>query len=189
EDDTIEGKPEKMQANPQLKLSAIIHATGSKLSHSELIKDRAILFHWGLDGVERNIVKAIGLYRKAADMGNIAAASNLCEILSDNQDGQADYAEAVQWCLNAAQKGSSKAQARIGHLYTFGKGVDADLEEAEEWYRKATDTAPASRQNFLLDFHADLGRLVNDSSLPAKTRQEALEKGMKLFQEIRSEKR
>jgi hypothetical protein len=203
EDDTIQARPEKTEADPQLTLDAIIHTTGSKLSHSGLILHRAMSFHWGLDDVEQNIVRAIGLYRKSAELGNTAAANNLCEILSHQQGGQADYAEALQWCLKTADEGSSTAQAGMGHLYTFGKGVKTDLEQAEEWYRRAEATAesaftrakkhdpdtPDYRKNYLLSFHADLVKLVNDSSFPARTRQDAHERGMKLFYEMRSEER
>lgn len=203
EDDTVHAEPETIEADPQLTLNAIIHATGSKLSHSRLILDRAISYQVGWDDVEKNIARAIGLYRKSAELGNIAAANNLCEILSHQQGGQADYAEALQWCLKTADEGSSTAQAGMGHLYTFGKGVKTDLEQAEEWYRRAEATAesalrrakkrdpdtPDYRKNYLLDFHADLVKLVNDSSLPARTRQDAHDRGMKLFYEMRSEER
>src|SRR3954464_6433021 len=48
-----------------------------------------------------------------------------------------DYATAVaQWRI-AAERGDPDAQFNLGQAYKLGRGVAADLHQAEAWYRKA----------------------------------------------------
>lgn len=48
-----------------------------------------------------------------------------------------DYAGAVQRWRGPANAGDSDAQFNLGQAYKLGRGVPADLAQAEAWYRKA----------------------------------------------------
>ena len=57
-----------------------------------------------------------------------------------------DYAAAaVEW-RPLAEKGDSRAQTNIGHLYRLGQGVERDYGEALKWYRLAADRGSARAQ-------------------------------------------
>ena len=57
-----------------------------------------------------------------------------------------DYAEAMRWAREAADRGNAQAQSDIGFLYTNGFGVAQDYGEAMRWYRKAADQGNAPAQ-------------------------------------------
>lgn len=48
-----------------------------------------------------------------------------------------DYAGAMRAWRPAAEKGDADAQYNIGQIYKLGRGVPADMVEAEKWYRLA----------------------------------------------------
>ena len=48
-------------------------------------------------------------------------------------------AEAIKWYRLAAGEENWLAQRFLGACYEYGKGVAADLDEAESWYRKAVE--------------------------------------------------
>ena len=50
-----------------------------------------------------------------------------------------DYSEASKWFREAADKGNSSGQVKLGELYFNGFGVERNYDEAVRWYRKAAD--------------------------------------------------
>ncbi|MDO5297605.1 MAG: tetratricopeptide repeat protein [bacterium] len=60
-----------------------------------------------------------------------------------------DYAEAVKYYREAAEKGSPKAQYNLGNCYSKGKGVDKDPMQAVYWYRQAAEQGFAHAQHNL----------------------------------------
>lgn len=48
-----------------------------------------------------------------------------------------DYPSALQAWRPAAEKGNADAQYNVGQIYKLGRGVPADMVEAEKWYRLA----------------------------------------------------
>ena len=48
-----------------------------------------------------------------------------------------DYPKAVAEWRPLAIKGDADAQFNLGQAYRFGRGVPADMKQAEDWYRKA----------------------------------------------------
>ena len=50
-----------------------------------------------------------------------------------------NYKEALYWFQKAADQGYAQAQVRLGDLYRYGNGVDADPTKAAYWYKKAAD--------------------------------------------------
>lgn len=61
-------------------------------------------------------------------------------ILYDTGKGVSqDYAQTMQWCQKAADKGNARAMACIGYLYENGLGIPASVELALSYYKKAAD--------------------------------------------------
>ena len=61
----------------------------------------------------------------------------------------ADYKEAFNWFLKAAEKGHIKSQAAIGGMYYMGLGVTKSNSEAIKWYTKAANQGDLDSQNQL----------------------------------------
>ncbi|MEN9372856.1 MAG: hypothetical protein RIR79_408 [Pseudomonadota bacterium] len=60
-----------------------------------------------------------------------------------------DFAVAVKEFKPLAQKGNSKAQYKLGVLYTTGQGVRQDYQEAIKWFRLAVEQKDAGGENNL----------------------------------------
>jgi len=86
------------------------------------------------DGVRENPVKAVALYRKAADQGHAAAQYSLGRMYAAGSGVRQDYAEALRWFQKAAAQNYALAQNRIGVMYERGQGVAQDSVEAYKWY-------------------------------------------------------
>ncbi|WP_422058024.1 SPOR domain-containing protein [Sphingomonas sp.] len=60
-----------------------------------------------------------------------------------------DYRTAVAQWRGPAVAGDADAQFNMGQAYKFGRGVPADLAQAEEWYRKAAlQGHPQAEENY-----------------------------------------
>ena len=108
--------------------------------YGEVNLGRAYLYG---EGVERDYRAALSWAKKAADRDLPDGWFAVGSIYDDYRFEGCDYAEAMKWFRKAA--GSDDARIRscgrnsLGTLYEFGQGVERDLEEAERWYRKATE--------------------------------------------------
>ena len=70
---------------------------------------------------------------------------------ADYQAGQAayrlgDYATALQEFKPLAERGDARAQASLGFMYLFGRGVPQNHAEAAKWFRKAAEQGFAGAQ-------------------------------------------
>jgi serine/threonine protein kinase len=82
-------------------------------------------------------VKAIDLFRQAANLGEIRAMVELGETLMNDSDGAAaDYPEALRWLRKAAEAGNSAGMVDLGGMYLLGNGVEEDFETAARWFEK-----------------------------------------------------
>jgi len=63
--------------------------------------------------------------------------------------------EAANQTRAAAEQGDAKAQAKLGSMYSQGKGVPQDYAEALRWYRKAADQGNANGQDGLAFMYSD----------------------------------
>src|ERR1700741_3246161 len=59
-----------------------------------------------------------------------------------------------QYWKARAEKGSTRAQFRLGEMYAFGEDVTLDLKQAVEWYRRAAENGFAEAQLRLSRFYA-----------------------------------
>jgi TPR repeat protein len=87
------------------------------------------------DGVEKDTVKAVHLYRKAAAHEDADAQCNLGVVYENSEDEnnegvEKDAAQAVHWYRQAAVQGQALAQCRLGSMYVRGEGVEKDAVQA-----------------------------------------------------------
>ena len=115
-------------------------------------------------GTDKDVTKAVQLYRSAAEHG-YAEAQNLMGILyATGSDGVTqDDKQALDWYQKAADQGFAKAQKNLGDMYFFGHGVDKDYAQALAWYGKAADQQFADAQ-FRLGFMYEKGLGVEQSN-------------------------
>ncbi len=93
--------------------------------------------------------------RERAAAGDVEAQFNLAKMYEAGRGGlKQDYVEAERWHRRAAEQGDPFAQASLGILLRFGKGVAQDDIEAYKWlYLAAAQTSGGERESIkeLLD--------------------------------------
>jgi serine/threonine-protein kinase len=115
-------------------------------------------------GTDKDVAKAVQLYRSAAEHG-YAEAQNLMGILyaTGTNGVTQDDKQALDWFQKAADHGFAKAQKNLGDMYFFGHGIDKDYAQALTWYGKAADQQFADAQ-FRLGFMYEKGFGVEQSN-------------------------
>jgi TPR repeat protein len=96
------------------------------------------LFRKG-DGVEKDYVKAVHWYRKAANQGFAGAQNNLAVMYEQGLGVPKNKPEAAMWYIKAAEQHNANAQHSIGIMYRDGEGVPQNFEEAAKWISKAAE--------------------------------------------------
>jgi TPR repeat protein len=95
------------------------------------------------EGVTKDSVQALALYRQAAEHGHLEAAVKLGDAL--RKEGKAEStALAVEWYRRAAIQSYGPAEVALGDCYLRGEGVLADLRAAVQWFLKASDKDEAA---------------------------------------------
>ncbi|MBL4871707.1 MAG: sel1 repeat family protein [Robiginitomaculum sp.] len=134
---------------------AIFAVLGSEFVHAQIpetalntssqtsleLFEQAKSYHDGR-GVRIDIVKAIEIYQKAANLGNTDAILNLGFIYFTGQGGVQDYNKARQYYYQAAKTGDRSAQENLGLMYEHGLGVKANTKTAKLWYDKSKGLLP-----------------------------------------------
>lgn len=109
-------------------------------------------------GIAKNAAKAAGLFKLAADEGNIDAMCNLGRMYRDGRGVEKDDVKAARLYILAAERGNVCAMNTIGFMYWYGCGVSKNLFEAQKWYRRAADGGNEHAKNVLCQF----GELIGD---------------------------
>ncbi len=91
-------------------------------------------------GVEKDRVRAVLWYQKAADQGLARAQSDLAEMYEYGLGTPQNYQNAITWYRKAAEQGHFPAQAGLAEMYSSGK-VPVDLVAAYMWARLAVFSA------------------------------------------------
>jgi TPR repeat protein len=86
-----------------------------------------------------NYAKAVELFRKAAEQGNMNAQYNLGNCYENGNGVPQDYKKAAEWYTKAADQGDMDAQLYLGDCYFDGNGVPQDYKKGAEWYRKSAE--------------------------------------------------
>lgn len=94
--------------------------------------------HLSGNGVDQSTSKAIGLYDVCGNMGISRGYNAIGLIYFDGKHRGQDFAEAVKWF----QKGADECEhcnMSLAHMYTYGKGVEENHEQALRHNLKASD--------------------------------------------------
>jgi TPR repeat protein len=90
--------------------------------------------------------------RERASKGDPEAQFNLAKNYEGGRGGlKRDYVEAERWYRRAAEQGDPFAQASLGLLFRFGKGVTQDYVEAYKWFYLAASRTTGSDQESILE--------------------------------------
>lgn len=108
----------------------------------------AYCLYYGI-GTPVDYVKAIQIWKKAAEAGSGAAMFDIA-VCYDNGEGVAkDPAEAIKWYKKAIEAGDNDAYCSLGWMYFDGRGVDKDYDEAVRLFRIGADKGDAWAMNGL----------------------------------------
>ena len=91
-------------------------------------------------GTERNLTEAAAWFRKAADQDNSYALYLLGNCYANGEGVDRDQEAAGEYYRKAAERGDPWAQVRYGERLKNGVfGVEKNVDEAVQWFRKAAD--------------------------------------------------
>jgi serine/threonine protein kinase/TPR repeat protein len=138
-----------------------------------------IKYALGEDGLTRDDVKAVDLYRQAAYQGFAKAEVNLGDMYFYGRGGLSQsYLDAQSWYLKAAQQDSPLAQFRLGVMYEKGLGTNKDVLRAVQYYQSAANEGYAEAENLMGIFYATgTGGITEDDKQAVAWYQKAADQG------------
>lgn len=89
------------------------------------------------EGVKQDNKRAVALFERAAEGGDIESAFNLAKMYEFGMGVQQDDRLATTWYVRAAEMGSRSAQFSASVMYYLGQGVASDRAEAAKWWTLA----------------------------------------------------
>jgi len=98
-------------------------------------------------GVDKNVAEARALYLKLAQLGNDLGAYQSGWIFEHVEP--TDYAQAMNWYLQAAAQNYALAKNNIGYMYEHGMGVKKNYATAAHWYEQAANAGDKRGQYHL----------------------------------------
>ncbi|MDB6026112.1 MAG: Sel1 domain protein repeat-containing protein [Verrucomicrobiales bacterium] len=93
-------------------------------------------------GVASNREEAVKWFTMAANQGDPVAQRELGKYYGEKWQ----LPESNEWYLKAASQGDIRAQHMMGVRYTFGQGVERNIEEAGKWFLLAAEQGDAQSQ-------------------------------------------
>lgn len=114
------------------------NASPNGCSDAQVAYERGMALLLGKN-VEKNPTIALAWFRRASELGNAAAATQVGESIWNGIDGNQGEQEAVTWFRKGAEGGDVPAMRWLGICYQHGKGVARDFSEALRWYRTPAD--------------------------------------------------
>ncbi|KAG0301538.1 hypothetical protein BGZ97_002744 [Linnemannia gamsii] len=85
--------------------------------------------------------------------GNKEAQVAIGDMYRDAEGVPLDYQRAMDWYLQAAERGDPVAQTRIGMLYYYGRPAPKDYAKSMEWCLKAAEEGHANAQTHIGDLY------------------------------------
>lgn len=129
------------------------HTTKQAVSYSQMSAQEMYAlgeeYYLGEYGVEKDYIKAVEWYRKAAEQGYAPAQNGLGYCYQYGQGVSQNYEKAIEWYIKAADQCYNKSLCNLGYCYKYGQGVPKDYNKAAEWFAKAADQGYAPAQNAL----------------------------------------
>ena len=109
--------------------------------------------------------------RERADRGDIDAQFNLAKMYEAGRSGlKQDYVEAERWHRRAAEQGDPYAQASLGILLRFGKGVAQDDVEAYKWFYLAISQTSGGEQESIIELRDGTAARMTPKEIAEATR-------------------
>lgn len=102
-------------------------------------------FH-GLNGLEKNAVKAFELFSQASLTNDAIAQNLMCMCYLMGEGVQQDIPKAIQYCTLSAEQGCRESQGYLGTIYHEGKYVPKNQKLAFDWWLKAAEQGFAQSQ-------------------------------------------
>jgi len=129
------------------------------------LKARAKKLYYGL-GVKQNYTQALGLYEKAAAMGDPDAKYIAGGMYFKGLGTEQNFTKAFQLLHQAASSGRStpESQQVLAQSYLLGQGTHRNYKKAIEWYNEAAENDNSEAQNEL-GYMYFLGRGVEQDML------------------------
>ena len=121
--------------NEQAALSLLNQA--ASLNHVESLLYLGQLYNSGSNSVQRNISQANQYFKKAATLGDEAAAIMYGRFLVNQRDTELESGNIVTWLKEHASKENAEAMVILGNLYATGTEVKPSNNAAIRWYKKA----------------------------------------------------
>lgn len=100
-------------------------------------------------GGAAEIPRAVGLYKAAADQGDVDALNNLGELYETGRGVAINLEEAIRWYERAAEKGLGSAQFNAGRLWAIGVGTRRDPTKARAFLTQAEDSGISQARQVL----------------------------------------
>lgn len=85
--------------------------------------------------IRGNLILALSLWRKAADLGHAPAQARLGDMYDKTEEDK----DAVEWYRKAAAQGNAAGEFGLGQMYAKGEGVAKDAEQAYRYTALAAD--------------------------------------------------
>ncbi|MGH0214424.1 hypothetical protein NKY66_10970 [Sinorhizobium meliloti] len=105
---------------------------------------------------QRDPERAMALFMKAAELGNVDSLSAIASMHLDGDGVPRDFPEAIRWYQSAAEKGDVKAYTQLGLAYESLS--PPDHQAALEWYKKAAAKGDiAAVRNIALMYRNGIG--------------------------------
>ena len=119
-------------------LSGYRKAASPPFNNAKAQYKMGVFYEEGRGGLDRDIVKALEWYNKAALQKNPDALFRVGMALK-NGDGNepVDYEKMIRYFTEAAQSGLAEAQYQLGYCYENGIGVPLSIIQAKLWYGRA----------------------------------------------------
>jgi TPR repeat protein len=139
--------------------------------HASLLLAIAQCYEHGR-GVDKDAVKAMSFYKKAADTGNDEAMFRTGQAIITGIGMRAEYAASRTYFLRAARHGYMPAMLSMGIFSEEGRGIKKNRADARSWYVKAV-SAESEPHISLFDFperFAESTKLYMDSKIKAQYR-------------------
>lgn len=151
-------------------------ARGVRLAEAGPIYEQAVKLDGKADGPAAR-AEAVGLYRRAAELGLAAAMYETARAYDHGRGVARDLAEAARWYRAAAEHDHAGAMAALGTMHEFGDGAPRDLAEALRLYRLAADAGDAHAMTSLAYLYAAGKGVARDAALARRWYATAAERG------------
>lgn len=131
----------------------------------------------GLAAFKRKDFKtAVAHFTAAAEKGDAEAQYMLAMCCGEGKGMEQDTAKSLEWALQSAEQGFSKAQFVAGMCYMGGgEGIPKDTEKGETWVRKSLDGLREAAENGDVEALSYLGLCYLEGIGVEKDKEQALE--------------